>query len=326
MTDDCECPTCGKGEFDTEKAMKLHHVMAHDESIAGAEVECAHCGSEKRIDLDAARRADRYFCDNECKGEWQSENITGEDHHQYTRVECRCDHCGDGFEVKPYAKRERRFCSQECRNQAFKERMSGEGNPMWEGGKEQVQCKQCGGSYRVDTCDVENTSFCSKACQSTYWSENWSGEDHPNWKGGTETLECEHCGDDFEALSGLASKRRFCSKSCFRDGYEYPTGQEHPLWGGGDKKYGAGWNAKKRREVRIRDQARCQHCGRTEPNHIEEYGTKHSVHHITPARQIDDPKERNAMENLITLCAGECHHTWEQIAPLRPDTANAAAD
>jgi hypothetical protein len=32
------------------------------------------------------------------------------------------------------------------------------------------------------------------------------------------------------------------------------------------------------------------------------------------------------MENLITLCRGECHRTWEQMAPLRPDTGARAAD
>jgi predicted HNH restriction endonuclease len=61
-----------------------------------------------------------------------------------------------------------------------------------------------------------------------------------------------------------------------------------------------------------------------EEDHLEEYGRRLDVHHITPAREIDDPDERNAMDNLITLCRGGCHHTWEQMAPLRPDTAEVA--
>jgi len=98
------------------------------------------------------------------------------------------------------------------------------------------------------------------------------------------------------------------------------VGENSPHWRTGERHYGSGWNIPKRRKARIRDQARCQHCGMTEPEHIEKHGTKHHVHHLTPARYFDNPEERNAMSNLITLCA-HCHlGVWEPMSPLRPDT------
>ena len=97
-------------------------------------------------------------------------------------------------------------------------------------------------------------------------------------------------------------------------------GEQSPHWKGGEREYGAGWSKRKRRKVRVRDQARCQSCGMTESTHIQQFDTKLHVHHIRPARQFENASERNAMSNLITLCAS-CHHgLWEPMAPLRPDT------
>lgn len=101
-------------------------------------------------------------------------------------------------------------------------------------------------------------------------------------------------------------------------------GEQSPHWKGGEREYGAGWSRRKRRNVRVRDQARCQSCGMTESTHIQQFDTKLHVHHIKPARQFENPSERNAMSNLITLCAS-CHHgLWEPMTPLRPDTRTTA--
>jgi len=60
-------------------------------------------------------------------------------------------------------------------------------------------------------------------------------------------------------------------------------------------------------------------------DHTDEFGEKLHVHHIIPARQIDDPEERNGMNNLICLCR-RCHGVWEEIPGLRPDTRDATAN
>lgn len=105
--------------------------------------------------------------------------------------------------------------------------------------------------------------------------------------------------------------------------HEWPTGEDHPLWTGGQFPYGAGWNESKKESVRERDGRTCQNCGLSEAEHIEQYGKKHHVHHIRKARSIDDPERRNHPDNLITLCqSGECHYWWEQMSPLRPQAAD----
>jgi len=108
-----------------------------------------------------------------------------------------------------------------------------------------------------------------------------------------------------------------------------PTGNDHPSWNGGPKPYGNGWNGAKRRTVRRRDNHTCQdpRCTVTQADHLDEYGEKLHVHHLRKARDVDDAAERNAKENLITLCRG-CHRRWEKIADagLVPQISPEPAD
>jgi len=106
-----------------------------------------------------------------------------------------------------------------------------------------------------------------------------------------------------------------------------PSGNGHPNWNGGPQTYGPGWNASKRRQVRERDGHRCQDCGTTQAEHKAEYDQKLHVHHLIKARDIDDPEERNAPENLITLCR-DCHQRWERLseAGIRPQIDGVTAD
>lgn len=91
-----------------------------------------------------------------------------------------------------------------------------------------------------------------------------------------------------------------------------PTGEDHPDYSGGSFPYGPGWTAKKRRSVRSRDGYECVRCGISQQQHQQKYEQKLHVHHITPARQVDDPEERNAMDNLVALCK-TCHDTVEEF-------------
>jgi transposase len=112
-----------------------------------------------------------------------------------------------------------------------------------------------------------------------------------------------------------------------RRGREWPRGKDHPDWNGGGKRYGPGWNRTKRATVRERDGMACVACGMTQQKHQREYDEKLHVHHLIKARDIDDPEERNAVENLITLCR-DCHREWERLseAGIRPQIAHAATD
>ena len=94
---------------------------------------------------------------------------------------------------------------------------------------------------------------------------------------------------------------------------QYPSGRDHPHWNGGVFPYGSGWNEAKRREVRERDGYECVDCGTTQDEHKAEQGEKLHVHHLLKARNVDDPEERNAAENLVTLCR-DCHRKWERVS------------
>jgi len=106
-----------------------------------------------------------------------------------------------------------------------------------------------------------------------------------------------------------------------------PEGEQHPNWNGGPQPYGPGWNASKRRTVRERDGHTCQDptCSVTQDDHLDRYDEKLHVHHLIKARDLDDPEERNAAENLITLCR-DCHQRWERMAEtgLRPQVEGLA--
>lgn len=93
------------------------------------------------------------------------------------------------------------------------------------------------------------------------------------------------------------------------------TGKDHPLWNGGNQRYGDGWTETKRKAVRERDDHTCQdpRCSVTQADHLDEYDEQLHVHHLRKARDVDGAEERNAPENLITLCR-DCHRRWEKIA------------
>lgn len=96
------------------------------------------------------------------------------------------------------------------------------------------------------------------------------------------------------------------------------NGSDHPRWSGGEYAYGAGWSEGKRESVRERDDRRCRVCAMTEAEHEEWTDARLHVHHIRKARNVDEPEIRNAMENLITLCAS-CHVKADEIAPELPE-------
>lgn len=230
--------------------------------------------------------------------------------------EVECEECGELFKVPRCREDTAKYCSTDCRD-AY----------------EEIQCEQCGDVFEVRP-SRSHRKFCSPEC-----SQAWhTGENHPFRKERIER-ECASCGDSIYQPPWKAkkSKRTFCDVDCRAEWLsEWVSGkftgedhwmhdidpEDHPMYAGGAFPYGPGWNDEKKRAVRERDGRECQHCGRSEEEHQEIYGTKHHVHHIEKARSFDDHEARNAMENLITLCHGECHATWERMSPLRPVVAS----
>lgn len=246
-------------------------------------------------------------------------------------VEITCDWCGD-TEMVHQSRAESGapvFCGQSCMGSWRSKNIVGEDSPTYNGGKVTVKCDYCGEPDQRYPANIKGRTFCDRECSARWKSEEKPPEEHPNWKGGDVTVECAWCGDAKEVRRYRlqTTENFFCDDDClgqFRS--KYQTDVDNPNWEGGEVPYGPGWGVAKKRRVRIRDQARCQHCGRTEPEHLDQFGSKHVVHHVVPARHFDDPHERNATGNLVTLCRGKCHHIWEQMAPLRPDSARVADD
>jgi DEAD/DEAH box helicase domain-containing protein len=98
------------------------------------------------------------------------------------------------------------------------------------------------------------------------------------------------------------------------------------LWTNAPNDYGPEW-PKIRDRVRVRDEFRCQVCGRPEG------GRQHDVHHKIPFRQfmqagfsadLNQAKARaNQLDNLVTLCP-ECHKQAEQNVRMRSGLAGLA--
>jgi DEAD/DEAH box helicase domain-containing protein len=92
--------------------------------------------------------------------------------------------------------------------------------------------------------------------------------------------------------------------------------RQNGLWSNDPNQYGPNWKQQRER-VRIRDEFRCQVCGR------EEDGRQHHVHHKTPFRQFDSYLSANQLENLVTLCPS-CHRRVESAVRLRSGLSGLA--
>jgi len=86
---------------------------------------------------------------------------------------------------------------------------------------------------------------------------------------------------------------------------ENQTGQNHPMYRGGETPYGDNWD-RQRKIALERDGECCQRCGTAS----EKIGKELDVHHIKPRHQFDNPARANFLANLITLCES-CHGTVE---------------
>jgi DEAD/DEAH box helicase domain-containing protein len=92
--------------------------------------------------------------------------------------------------------------------------------------------------------------------------------------------------------------------------------REVGLWSNAPNNYGSNWNRQKDK-ARMRDDYRCQVCGRPE-------GTiAHHVHHKAPFRQFNSIEEANQLDNLVTLCPS-CHRRVETAVRLRSGLSGLA--
>lgn len=313
-----QCPWEGCDYTSTETGVKVHHGKAHGESIAGVSVECAWCGETNRVKKHVAEKDKRHFCDQECMGQWRSEHVSGENHHQYDRVEIECDWCGETIKKKPcnVEKSEHHFCDQECHYE-WKKTQTGVDAPAWKGGPVKSTCVNCDASIEVKQSRYEEGQnyFCSRACVNEWQVGLHEGSQNPSWSGGKVVVSCAECGESMKLYPQRVERceHHFCSDLCYRNWHsDRMTGEGNPAWQGGVVPYGKGWTEEKREHVRDKQNRICAGCGIQE----SETHRRLDVHHIIPAREFDDDEARNDVSNLVALCP-PCHRRWEGV-PLRP--------
>lgn len=226
-----------------------------------------------------------------------------------------CDICGEEYECPPSAatQGDANLCSPSCERE-----YRGFGEPI------EFECDWCGTVDTEESAEYDRWDhhFCSAECRSSWVSEEFSGESAYWYRAGESfDAECTTCGSHVRvhADKSRQNDHHFCDRDCYAEWLsEQQVGENNPAYVDGERSYGTGWNEAKKEAVRERDDRRCQRCAVSEAEHLEQRGRKLDVHHIVPARSFDDDKARNAMDNLIALCA-RCHRKVEQMSPLRPD-------
>lgn len=144
-----ECPTCGRTDFASARGMRCHHKRTHDKSLKWVVVECVWCGSDTKAQHQNVAENERTFCDNTCKGNWQSENWTGEKSSLWDggSKDLSCANCGAQVKVRPSLseKYNRHFCDRACKTEWQRENQhevdgwgysSGADHRDWEGGQQ----------------------------------------------------------------------------------------------------------------------------------------------------------------------------------------------
>lgn len=352
-----ECPWEGCNySHERWRIVKVHHNNAHKESIAGESgSEHPWQNGELLVELyihqglSKGDLAERWDCSEMTIYRWLKRALSdtpyghacpkcgevfptdrgmrqhyGQSHEgSIAGHPVECMHCGkvERLPESQVRRADRNFCSEDCRI-----------DWLQEAGRTESECAYCGNSLSRPRWQVEvsERQFCNNTCHGA-WAREYGprGPKHHSYKPRDE-VECVYCGVVNERrVSYPDVSNTFCDLDCYGSWISETgvrTGENSPTWAGGYANYGKGWNEAKKESVRERDDRKCQHCGRTEEEHIEKFGGRHVVHHIQKARSFDDPEKRNHEDNLITLCRGECHRIWEQMSPLRPDMATPAND
>jgi len=147
---------------------------------------CEYCGDSRVLkphQVDTFR-----FCDRRCKSLWESEQLSGNNSHNWRGgpVKMTCDYCGEDFEVTRARSESASYCRRECADRAKEDLYRGAGNPSFKYGKVMLQCDQCGANFEVLSHRAERARFCCPQCYADWRSENLTGQANPNWRGGTK--------------------------------------------------------------------------------------------------------------------------------------------
>jgi len=198
-------------------------------------------------------------------------------------VKCSTDGCSNIFSYYPSSK-EGNFCKKCVKSKNY--HLTENKVDYFE-----VICENCRESFEVTESRYNSSDmyFCEKSCRDKYYKSR---------KG----MECQNCGTKKMVESWeIEQGRKYCDRNCYIEDIQPADDNfNHEYYGPSFEKV--------REKVRIRDNSKCQICGKAK-NVIGRYP---SAHHITPvACFINNDNfvkdDANYVENLILLC--EHHHT-----------------
>ncbi len=175
MQDGVECPTC-KRSFETERGMRSHHGVKHDEPLPDRLTTCDECG----CDFEGRPGDPNRFCSLTCKNDWLR-GRSNTNHPAYDKKTVTCEQCGSKEKVSPSRANDYQFCSLECQGKWQSETRTSENAANWRGGvdKSNSVCDNCGDTFVYKTGNSKGR-FCSHGC----YHEYHVGENHSAWQGG----------------------------------------------------------------------------------------------------------------------------------------------
>lgn len=207
-------------------------------------------------------------------------------------MKIKCKYCGKDIRKKPYniKKFKHHFCNKECHNNWMKEKgPRGKKHPNYR--KIEIKCEFCGIIKIKERKHYKksNHHFCSKECY-IKWMSNRKPYNYAQVK-----TNCDSCGKQIliKPCHLKAYNFHFCNSKCFGTWKsENWSGENSVFWKGGIsfEPYSKEFSTKLKKQIRIRDNFKCQLCN------MPENGEAHICHHI------DYNKKNSKPGNLILLC------------------------
>jgi len=322
---------------------------------------CKECGNIFHIIPSRINSAK--FCSKSCKNSWRSKNYIGTNAFNYKGggIKHTCLYCKNEFEIPKSHdhRRSNKFCSLICKNNYY--------NNM----KIMYKCIECNSNFKLLPSEIKKSGsgkFCSKNCQSKWYSKNNIGENNRLYK--KITCECDICKQPFKILPSRIKRNnghKFCSKKCqlqwssensigIKNSFfgkhhsnetknkisisnrEKLSGEKNPSYIHGERSRKYCYMFYGTNGVRIRSlifyNYKCESCGKTNEQSLNEYKSSLEVHHVyyrkmscceneleyeSGVRKIGDKlwiKERNGTinehiiigkpEKFVVLCKS-CH-------------------
>lgn len=221
-------------------------------------INCAQC--DKELDRYKCQLKNKNnFCDNVCRGKWQSENMTGDNSHFWKggKIEVKCSQCGKDLErSKNHTERNKKghFCDHRCYGKWVSENLIGSDSNRWNGGPSKINCDFCGKLFErgVAQSKASENNFCNKKC-------------YNKWMTKKIKVNCLQCGKEFKKVLSQVKEHNFCRPKCSHKWHILPENE---------KRCYKNLSEKERMERNTRNYKRAKEKN---PNLCKDYYIKYSV-------------------------------------------------